>query len=305
MSVTIYYSKLNLSSHILDVYENPEELEKYLGLISKHLKQGMKYIESNDYIGTDGEIHNSQTVFTLDEFEYLGKKYNGAYFGRIFKEAPIFIKEKREDNTLVSKPVDNIESITFYFDLKNERVAFNTAYRFGYQEFNRAFEGIINNALRDKAVIFTLSLMKNKINLEDLTNELKKIGKISEIKVDIKAPNPDTLLLEKINQNAGKMLEGYKKANITSKSLLLRSNAPKGINVDSQVIKDELDEINNIHEDIDAEKAFQNGYVNVTAIGSRAVYNTKENHPMKNIIDDEQMIKTDFIETLYELMSLI
>ena len=83
------------------------------------------------------------------------------------------------------------------------------------------------------------------------------------IKIKYQIPNPDADTLKYIQENPEKTIKDFKDANLAIKYVTYQSFSDTGLNVDSEMIEKELQNINNIHSNIGAQKAIQNGYVEV------------------------------------------
>ena len=206
---------------------------------------------------------------------------------------------------LIKTADDNYEAVCFYYNVYKEKVAFYTSNRLGYSEFNNAFEGILNKVLESEKVIFNIDLLKNSLNLDDIKKELKKIGVIKELKIEIKAPNPDSDLLDRIKENKGEYIADIKNAKVTKTSTVFTSNAPSGLNLDSKIIDEQLDRVDNIHYDLDSRTAVSKGYVDIYATGNKVKYSTKDNGPIKSLIEESQKSLSGFVEVMRGMIGSI
>ncbi len=301
MKATVYYSKINLSSHIHEVYEQPSLLKKYLDLITINLNNGISFIREDVRYQEHNEIVTYDATYWVDDIQKLDNKYNNSIAGRLYKKAKVFYKDIDSDGTLIRKSVENTEAVGFYFDVYKEIIVFYTTNRLGYSEFNIAFEGILNKSLEEYEIMFYVDLLKKPLSLAKIKHELKELGYIKKLQIDIKAPNPGNNLLNKIKKDSEEYLSNIKNANASQTSHVFISNSPAGLNIESTIIDKELDRISGIHSNLDEESAITNGYANIEATGKYNKFSTKD-RPMKGLIDEEQKTIGGFIEAASEML---
>lgn len=311
MGATVYFSKINLNSHILEVYkcdDGNKMLRSICDQIIVRFNDGIKYIrEEETYTDEDGDVHTYDATYTLTSVIKHESDYDYSISGSIHKKSFLFYKVMGDEGKLIPRKVENSELINFYYDVYREMVCFYTSIRFGYVEFNEAFKGILNQAMfnpelsDDEQYYFNVELYKKSLSIDNIKDELKNIGKIKSLRVDIKAPNAASNLIKKINQSPGERIKAMKEGNITEKSTLLTSNAPNGLQIDTLAVSNELDEIKNIHEYLSDTDALDNGYAEVEAEGVDGTrYTTKDKKPFKRNITDNQKYRGEFIKICKE-----
>lgn len=281
MSTTIYFSKLNVTSHMLEVYEKKKDLTDILKKVFVNLKEGTIF-EKKEFRSVGNQVHLYQASFKFK----LIKKYNdNTIVGSIIKTSDLFINKINEETGEIKKiPVENSEIIEFYFDVHNELIAFYTTNRFGYQEFNMAFENLLGICMSREVEEYTFNVVLKKygLSVNQITEELKKIGKIESLKIEIIPPNVDDPLLNSIQDNQEESLEDMVEGNITHTSTIFTSKAPQGLNIDSKVVKKQIHKGEEIHSELTSEKATGNGYVKFEAISkSGRTFSTDDHSPVK------------------------
>lgn len=291
MSTTLYFSKVNLNSHIYNAYNKKSELNKILTLLYTKINDNIIYEKEITGFDTDGNEFNSLVTYKFYSIEKFDKDLNYTITGRIIKKMNIFINNLNEDTgEVVKTPVEHSEVIDFYFDVFKEIVCFHTTNRFGYVEFNDIFKELINLSMSDdpEKYYFDVSLWRQGLNLSDIRKQLIKLGKIETLKIDIIPPNPDDDLLDNIQNNGEEFLEKYKNGNVTHRSILFTSKAPEGLNLDADIIDNELQSIENIHSSLTSEEATRNGYVSLDAISKHGrTYTTEDSKPIKDKLDSK------------------
>lgn len=309
MSVTLYFSKININSHIYNVYEDKKELKRILDLVYLKIKDGVEYKREAQKYQENGETYLYDANYKFSNIHKLDGELKGTIVGTIIKNSKLFINEVDEKTGKIKKKaVPNSEVIDFYFDVHNEIVAFHTTNRFGYQEFNLAFKHLLNISTSepDEEYNFEVSLLKKGLNVKDIKKELKNIGKLEMLKIEIIPPNPDDGLLDNIQKNGEKYLNSIKAGNITNTSTIFISKTQKGLNLDAKVIEEELEMINKIHPRLSSEEATQNGYVTVEATNKNGrFYTTNDNKPVKDTLDDKPTNPLEFAKACKRKISSI
>lgn len=285
MSITVYFGKINLvSEHIYKVYSKELNMRDILLDVLIHFQPGMCYQEEHTYIGEDGQQHTN----TINYSVYIREKTDTYIRGRLDKEFRLIYKEKNPiTQELESKTISNTDAIEFYFDVFNEMVGYNTSSRFGHKKFLEIFGQMINQSVKiaEKEYIFSVDRYTQGINMNDLYTELKSIEGIQRLTFTFKPVNPDSDVLESIQQNGKDRLEEFEEANITQKSILLTSTSRLGLNIDSQMVKEVMGELDTLQRDVKIEHATKNGYVKVEATGKDGITrSTEDQAPIKRYI---------------------
>ena len=188
-----------------------------------------------------------------------------------------------ESEELKSRFVENKESIEFYFDVFQEIVGYNTSLRFGNKKFLEVFTEILNNCMEknDQQYRFSVDRYTQGLNLKEIREELKNIQGIQRLTFTFKPVNPDEDILDSIMNNGKGELARYEDANLSTKSIILTSTSNLGLNIESEMILESLNEIDNLQKDVPAEVAIGNGYARVEAMGRNGItYSTEDKKPV-------------------------
>lgn len=283
--MVVYFGKINLESeHIYQVYSGELKMRDIMMDILIYFKGGMECQEEYSYMDEKGELHTN----TINYSVYEREKTDTYIRGRLDKEFKLFYKEKDpETQELRNKAITNTDAVEFYFDVFSEMVGYNTSNRFGHKKFLEVFGKMLNEAAKaaGKGYCFSVARYTNGININNLYNELRNIGEIRQLTFVFKPVNPDTKLLESIQENGKGKLEEYEEANISSKSILLSSSSRLGLNLDSKLVRETMNEVDGIQKDVSAETATRNGYVKVEATGRDGITrSTEDRAPVKRTI---------------------
>lgn len=294
MNITVYYAKINLRSHILEVYNENSDLDLILKKLIDSIKNGITYSYSNTYKGKESNCIN----YKFASIKKLNEDYNYAIVGKIIKEDYIYAKQRDEFGKRKKVRVKNEEEINFYFDVLNEVVAFHTTKRFGRKQFLVGMKNLINKSINmnksDEKYLFDIVLLRASINLDYIKEELSKIGDIKVLKINTIPPNPNRSLLKKIRQNGDKAKEHLSEmnaGNLTGESILFESDAPGGMKLDAPIIQEKLNRVESLHSELSSEEAIKNGYVKVMAESKAGrIYSSNAREPLKDVIEigDEQ-----------------
>lgn len=298
MSITLYFLKVNINSHIFNVYENKDEFDRIIKLLYNSIKDDIEYKREEKRMDEDGDVHPYEASYKFNSIEKYEGELNYTITGNIVKKTQIYIKEIDEHTGIIRKrPVDNSEVVRFHFDLHKEIVAFHRTNRFGFSDFNLAFKYLLNNSVQglNEEYHFEVSLLKQGLDVQEIKKQLKEIGDLETLKIEIIPPNPDDELLDNIQENGEEYLTSIKAGNVTQTSILFTSKAPQGLNLESGIIKNELEKIDKIHSKLSSEEATRKGYVNVEASNKNGrSFTTKDSNPVKVRLDDRPQSLYDF-----------
>lgn len=288
--------KVNVGSHIFEIYEDNKELEKVSKYILRNINDKITY--------THNEVKKIAGESIIEENNYnfqLVQKNDDYIWGSVIKKSKLYAKKfDPKDRKLNRIAIDNDELIEFTYDVRKEIVAFYTSQRFGYQEFTKVFEGLLNSlpAIEEK-YYFTTSILRKGINIAHIRNEIKKIGKIETLSVEIIPPNANGDILKSMKLKGKKNLHELKQGNVTNIVTTFNSTSKSGINIDSEIINEELDKIEGLHQELSQEDVLGRGYVKVEAKGKDGTtYSTNEKELVKNEVEDDEVASTPlFFET--------
>lgn len=298
----LWTSKMNIKNY--DIYEEGK-LKDILRLISSKIRTGLEYTQIIPYIDENEEEKTYSINYQFSTIQHLGENYNDAICGYLVKNSKIFAnKVEILTGETTKSAIDNDEKSIFYFDVKKELICFCETRRFSYKLFNEAFAGVINEILKEFDYECEFSLYSKSLNLDEIRTELKSFGKIKEISVRIIPPNLGDDLLDKIKQNGMEDLERYKRAAISGKETKLLSNNVNGLNLDSEILNETLQEIEELNSCIDNETALKNGYLKIEALhkdGRKMA--SEELNPLKKIINDRDKIIAKFKDIAKDFLS--
>lgn len=303
MSVTLYFSKININSHIIEIYEekSAHEAQEARKAILKKLYLNIK--EDTDYTQKELRKDENGEEFLYEahfKFNLIEKSNDYTITGNIIKKSYLFVNEVNEKTGEIKKiPVENSEVIPFYFDVYREIVAFYTRNRFGYKVFDYAFKELLNKSMsnEDEEFNFEVSIYKQGLSVDAIQSQLKQIGKLETLKIEIIPPNPDDDLLDAIQQNGEEFLNDIKRGNVTQRSTIFTSTAPAGLNIDAKIIKQELQKLDQIHSKLSSEEATKKGYATVEATNkSGRTFSTNNNKPIKYKLDKKPKNLKEFAQ---------
>ena len=285
----LYYGKINLNSHIFEVYEKKISFKYISDLIMQKFKEDIIY-NRDDLLFTDDD-GNDITYNAEYKVNYVNKLIDtNCIVGTIIKTSDLLandIDEKTGEITKIAVP--NKEIIKFFYDVNNELVCFSRTSRFGYAEFCKAFENILNNCMdiKGEECAFNVSVLREGIDMESIKTSLSRMKNIESLEVKITPPNPDKNLLGEIEDNAEDVIDSMKTGNITSKSILFTSKAPKGINLESKEIQDTISMAEKLHSKLSVTESTKKGYIEIDAKDKTGrIFTTKNTKPVTNYIDD-------------------
>jgi len=297
VSVTLYFAKVNINSHIHQVYKDKSEFDRIIKKIYVSVVDDIYYVKEN--IGTDeeGNRYEKEDSYKFHSIEKFDKEMEFTITGRVVKKMKIFINNLNESTgELIKVPTEHSEIIEFHYDLYKERIAFYTSNRFGYVDFVDVFQELLNKAtsVGKEKFYFDVALLKQGMDVGQIKKELKKIGKLETLRIEVNPPNPDDELLDSIQKNGEEYLDNYKVGNITNRSILFTSKAPEGLNIDSAIINEELEQIDRIHSKLSSKEAVGKSYVQVDAMNKKGrSFTTKNTNPVKDKLEKKP-------ESLYE-----
>jgi len=295
LSITLYFSKININSHILEVYEDKKKRDEILKLVFLNLKEGISYKKENLKYIENGETYTYNADYKLNK---IIKMNDNTIVGNVIKTSYLFANKINEETGEVTKiPIENSEMIEFFFDVYKEVIVYYRTNRFGYTEFPEAFKEFINICMSSKQeeYNFEVSVLREGLKVEDIEKELKRIGRLETLKIEIIPPNPDDELLDGIQENGEEFITGVKEGNVTYTSTAFESKDSRGLNLDAKIIKKELNKINNIHSKLTDEKATRNGYVTVEATNKNGrFYSTNNSKPIKDKLEVKPSTITEY-----------
>lgn len=269
--LVLWFLKVNINSHIFEVYENPKKIKEINNMIRKYIKNGIEYkkveIQKFEIDGVEKETE-VEITYKFATIELLDETRNKSIYGSIIKSHKLYGgKVDVETGDKIIKTLENDEKIMFYYDISHEIITFHRTYRFGEKQFLEAFQKLLNMSFigKEEEVYFEISFLKKGLNLSDIVLELKKLGKIEELKIKVIPPNPTSKFLEELQKDGEKKLKEFEEGKITEKSIIFKSSTESGLKIDSKMLKKELEASTAIHSKLTEEEALDKGYVEITA----------------------------------------
>ncbi|HDR7824868.1 hypothetical protein COE58_10490 [Bacillus cereus] len=288
MAITLYFSKVNINSHIFDVYEDKKRLKEILKKLYLNIKEDVSYLKQNLNYTENGETYTYDAEF---KFNFINKLNDDTIVGTVIKTSTLFVNQVNEETGNQKKiPVKNSEVIEFYFDVYKEIVTFYRTNRFGHAEFTEAFQELVNKCMSEESeqYHFEVALLREGLNVEDIQKQLKEIGKLETLKIEIIPPNPDDDLLDEIQENGEEYITDIKEGNVTHKSTIFTSKETRGLNIDAKIIQEEFKKISKIHSKLTDEEATMKGYVTVEATNkSGRHYSTNKNKAITDKMEEK------------------
>lgn len=290
MKKTIYLGKINIaSSQVYDLY-NGANIHEILSPILSRFKDELKYEHEYSFM-LDNEIVSGKINYSFQR-----KEITDTYiWGYLSKEDKIPYKTENSDGELITKFVDNTERIEVFYDVFKEKIGYYTSHRFGRKEVLKVFENMLNSFYDEKEfpLLFSVSKYTQGLSITEIEEELKKIKEIQKLKFTFRPVNPDTQLLDDIIENGKGNLEEFEKANLSVKHVELTSASRLGLNLDSNMVKEEISYATSINHNLTVQKSTQNGYVKIEATGRDGItYSTEDQAQVKkeinNIIEFKQ-----------------
>ena len=264
MSITIYFGKVNLvSSQIGDALFNSISLRNILSELLNALRDNTSYTYT-----TTKQININETV--TEDIEYslsIKEKTDTDLQGYLHKKSYLYYKDfDKQTKEIISKKIENTESSEFYYDVFREMIGYQRTLRFGYKEFLYGFEGILNTACTNANLDykFTVNQYTEGLDINDLRNELiSNNQQIQTLKIKYQIPNLNFDTLRKIHLNPEETIKNFRSANLATHYVTYQSITNYALNISSEIIEQELQNIDNMHSSINAKEALKNGYVEV------------------------------------------
>ncbi|MGP4078542.1 hypothetical protein ACTWQL_01400 [Pseudalkalibacillus sp. R45] len=285
----LYYSKVNVNSHIHDIDNdnNNITIESIMDRLYIALDDKKEFIktEENTFTDDNGELKTviKKEIYNFSQVEKIETENEKYVTGWLVKRSPVFAEEFDIDKRVSKKVVRENDSIStmFYFDLESEIVSFYSRLKFGHNQFNEGFEGLLDLYIQE--IGFKVILIKNPFSLKEIMNMLQKVNKIEASIIPPNAVNREALknLFEKEN----KQLE---LGNITKKTIFLETHKKneRGMNIDSPLIRETLEV---------SEAYMEFGYSSIELEGV-----TKNGNRYKYISDKDSPYQTDIPDAVKE-----
>jgi len=236
----LYYAKVNVSSKIFEVYEGKVTIQEIMNTIFGKLDDNTEYTKiERRTILEDGEpieieLHETYNFSGVEKFSDEPNKY---VIGTLVRRYPLH-GERFDEETRKSKRVvyeDNSMSITFYFDVQSEIIAFSVRQKFGYRQFMEGFRGLLDGMIGD--IGFEIFLITDPFTIKERLERAHKINRIVSV---IVPPNANEEAIDDLyDTNVDKMQTGR----ITKMTNIFEAHSKMkyGMKLDSDIVRQALE----------------------------------------------------------------
>ena len=219
----LYVVKVNLNSAIIDVYNNRLDLEQVCTKIYRSFGN-VDFI--SETVAINSEI--GRVCFEIKDKERISNYYinnviklgNGILIGEIKRK-----DAKEKSKSFVRGTENTVTEINFYFDVKNEIVAFCEKQNFRYKQFMDGFTGLLD--IFAYPYKFELFLVKDKQVLFDKIEEIQIVTRINGVLVPPNSNDDDLRELNGFNP--------WAETNVTKTNF--NNTSSSGINKKSNLFK--------------------------------------------------------------------
>ncbi len=231
----IHYAKLNVNSHIYDVYDKKISLEDILSSLYVKISDTFDYEKIiTKTVEIDGEQRtiNQVEIYNFAEIDKFVDGHAKRITGKLVRRIPIH-SEEFDDVTRTVKEVvyeNNSVSTLFYFDLEKEIVTFIERQKLGYNQFLEAFKMLINKM--DNTIGYEVFFLKDPFSIQERLESAYKINRIKSVTIP---PNVNERHLKRLYDLD---LKRMKEGNIAKKTLEIEVNekSNEGINKNSNEV---------------------------------------------------------------------
>lgn len=225
---TMYFAKININKEIYEVYKKQENYNKILNKLIEEDWQKSKIVEqklNTDRDDSEREIYKFINIDRISDKSYLvGRLIN------VFKDE-IAIYDEKKDNISSMDQEKLSRAIPFYFDWKNEMVAFIPTQKFKRQRFLKYFELLINDIYGENQ--FSVYIMNN---ASDFKKQLRTLNTVSKIEITLIPPNSNKDEFDDLFPKDGDELKetGGTKFH---QEIYAPESRKKGLNMDAKLVK--------------------------------------------------------------------
>lgn len=170
----MYFYKFNINSEIYDVYKDDSLQQKILEIVFAKIDSNLSYKvrSSEEEKGTEYKFCDlAKNADNMTITGRLVKIYDG--------ETESY--DRKKDTVKQIYEEDKAASATFYFDLRNEEIAFITRQGFGYKQFGTCFKTLLETVFPENA--FELILEKNVGQLKEKIYIMNRVIKVNSVMV--------------------------------------------------------------------------------------------------------------------------
>ena len=284
MKKVVYFGKINISTQ--QVYElyNGVDIHEILTPVFSKFNNALKYVYNYTFMYENAIVESSITYSV-----HIKEKTDTYIWGFLDKESRLPYKQEDISGELVTKFVPNTERVEFYYDVFKEIVGYYTSNRFGRKEVLEVFQNLLDSFYDEEEfpITFSVSRYTHGLSIKQIEKELKEIKNIQKLRFTVRPVNPDTKLLKKIQNNGKGKLEEFEDANLSVKHVELTSASRLGLNLDSNLVKDEINYAATINDSLTMKDSTSNGYVKIEATGRDGItYSTEDRAQVKKEINN-------------------
>lgn len=181
----MYFSKFNINSEIYEVYKDEKLKDQILKKVFDVMDDKQTHIE------TDRFADEEDKTVTYKFCDLEKNEEDMSITGKLVKifQAELESYDKKHDTVRKRNADDCAASATFYFDFKNEEIAFITRNSLGYNQFNNYFKILIDSYFSDFS--FEIFLENNVGELKKKLYAMKRILSVESVIIPPNANHDD------------------------------------------------------------------------------------------------------------------
>lgn len=284
----LYLAKINLNSRIFDYYNNNLDIKDVSQAIYDTLTDGINYSrkENRTYTDTYGNpiSHSSVSKYAFQEIIKKDKKITGKLVRTFTKQIEQF---DEETNKMITVPIKESVSISFYYDVFSELLTFCERQAFGYNQFMNAFAHMLHECTKNYE--FEIFLQKDKNLLND---KLKEFKSVKVIKAKLIPPNINDDDINEIRSELNYMIQCEE----TNSRKIYMEYTSDDMNMESNVIKEIINASSRGYGEVTAEGINKNDKL-MTVKSREAAFtiNIKDNLDNRGFIDESKNLIERFL----------
>ncbi|MFJ7512553.1 hypothetical protein ACIQW7_24350 [Peribacillus simplex] len=107
-AIKLYFLKANINSHIFNVYENNEEVDRIVKLLYKNIKDDVEYKVEEVRADEDGDEFLYEASYKFNSIERLDGELKYTIVGNVVKKSNIYVKDMDEKTGEIKKRTGTI-----------------------------------------------------------------------------------------------------------------------------------------------------------------------------------------------------
>lgn len=277
----MYLAKVNLTSGIFDVYKEKISINEITKSVYEELNDRIKYSVASNTKYTDSYGNRKRflqnSTYQLAELKKLDSLIITGKMVRSFQKPTERINEAGKITD--SYNMENV-SIYFYFDVKNELIAFSERQAFGYNQFIIAFNYMLNQ--NSNGYKFEIFLQKDNLVLQE---KIKKLKTVYAIKATLIPPNSNEEDLKSLRESL-QYIKDCEDTNANKMKVeMLADNKINSLKTESKYMQDII-------------KAVSRGYGDITTFGTNAegkkqIVSSNQDAALTRIVD-ENLVEPEY-----------